>query len=109
LVCDFEELYRYLLDDYLIGYCQKLTPEDFCAKTEIFNGKKGKRIYLDATRNRELINKLYEYFKLVVDVPRIRMGRRQEIESLINEEAFLLAQYLRGEKAQWIPRTAELR
>jgi hypothetical protein len=32
------------------------------------------------------------------------MGKRQEIETLINEEALLLAQYLRNEKENWIPR-----
>jgi CRISPR-associated protein Cas1 len=109
LVCDFEELYRYFIDDYLIGYCQKLTPKDFCAKTEMFNGKKGKRIYLNKTKNKELINNLYDYFRSVVVVPRMNRGKSQEIESLINEEAFQLAKYLRGEKAHWTPRTAELK
>jgi hypothetical protein len=36
------------------------------------------------------------------------MGEQQEIETLINEEAFLLAQYLRDEKQTWIPRIANL-
>ena len=36
------------------------------------------------------------------------MGDQQEIETLINEEAFLLARYIREEKASWIPRVTEL-
>jgi len=36
------------------------------------------------------------------------MGNEQEIETLINEEALLLAQYLRDEKETWVPRTAKL-
>jgi hypothetical protein len=85
-----------------------LKPKDFIAKTEMFNEKKGKRIYLDKTKTNELTNMLHGYFKSVVEVPRIKMGKRQEIESLINEEAFLLARYLIGEKPHWTPRIAAL-
>jgi hypothetical protein len=45
----------------------------------------------------------------IVEIPRIRIGARQEIETLINEEALLFAKYLRGERAVWIPRIAELK
>ena len=31
-------------------------------------------------------------------------GERQSVETLINEEALLLAKYLRGENETWIPR-----
>jgi len=34
------------------------------------------------------------------------MGKGQEIETLINEEALLLAMYIRNEKDAWIPRIA---
>jgi hypothetical protein len=47
---------------------------------------------------------LNEYFKMKVQIPRIRMGKSQEIETLINEEALLFAMYLRNEKQAWIPR-----
>jgi CRISPR-associated protein Cas1 len=109
LVCDFEELYRYLIDDFLIGYVQKLTLKDFTAKTEMFNGKRGKRIYLNKTKNKELFKILYDYFRSIVRVPRMNRGKSQEVESLINEEALLLAKYLRGEKAHWNPRIVEIR
>ena len=33
---------------------------------------------------------------------------RQEIETLISEEALLFAQYLRNEKLEWIPRIVNL-
>ena len=33
-----------------------------------------------------------------VEIPRIMRGERQEIETLINEEAMLFAKFLRGEK-----------
>jgi hypothetical protein len=36
------------------------------------------------------------------------VGNRQEIETLINEEALLFALYLRNEKQSWKPRIAHL-
>ena len=33
LVCDFQELYRYLIDDFLIQSCQMLRKKDFIVKT----------------------------------------------------------------------------
>lgn len=62
LVCDFEEIYRYLVDDFLIGYSQGLTPKDFSARTEVFKDKKGKRIYLNKPKTRELMSRLQDYF-----------------------------------------------
>jgi hypothetical protein len=45
-----------------------------------------------------MMNELGEHFEFKVDIPLIRHGKRQRIETLINEEALLLAKYLRGEK-----------
>jgi CRISPR-associated endonuclease Cas1 len=106
LVCDFEEIYRFLVDDFLIGYSRNngLRPKDFTARTEVFNDKKGKRIYLNKPKTRELMKRLQEYFCSKIDIPRIGRGNSQEIESLIGEEAFLLARYFRNEKGDWIPR-----
>jgi hypothetical protein len=42
----------------------------------------------------------------VVDVARIKHGNRQTIDTLISEEALLLAKYLRNEKKDWLPRIA---
>lgn len=41
-------------------------------------------------------------------VPRTRRKQRQEIETLINEEAFLFAQYLRNKRQTWNPRIVGL-
>jgi CRISPR/Cas system-associated endonuclease Cas1 len=51
---------------------------------------------------------LNEYFETKVEIPRIRTGKKQSIETLINEEALLLAKYLRGERKTWIPRILAL-
>lgn len=109
LVCDFEDLYRYLVDDFLIGFCQAVRDKDFVLKKEEYSDNKiGKREYLNKEKNRELIARLNKYFEAKVPIARTRRGNKQELETLINEEAYLFAQYLRGEKKQWIPRLPEL-
>ena len=51
---------------------------------------------------------LNAFFDRMVDVERIKVGNRQTIDTLICEEALLLAKYLRGEKADWMPRIPSL-
>jgi CRISPR-associated protein Cas1 len=106
LVCDFVVLYRHLADDFVIQYCQKLKPKDFVAKTETFNNKKGKRIYLNHFLTNDLTERLHGYFRREVKIPRIKRGEKQELETLINEEAMLLGKYLRNERESWTPRIA---
>jgi hypothetical protein len=65
---------------------------------------KGQREYLNDSLTKELMRDFYAYLKGKVEVPRIRHGSRQTLETLINEEALLLAKYLRKERKTWIPR-----
>ena len=105
LVCDFQELYRYLVDDFLIRYCRKLRKRDFTTKIESASRKrKGKREYLNSLQTKHLMKQLSGFFELKVEVPRIRIGKRQTVETLISEEALLFAKYLRNEKTIWNPR-----
>ena len=39
---------------------------------------------------------LYRFFECEVNVPRVRIGRRQSVETLICQEALLFARFLRG-------------
>ncbi len=105
LVCDFMELYRYIIDDFLIEYCRTLNPKDFIVKTENSTRKKmGKREYLNTKQTRELLKTLELYFESMVDVPRIKIGKRQTVSTLIDEEALVFAKHLRAEKGEWEPR-----
>lgn len=109
LVCDFQELYRYLMDDLVIGYCREIRNKDFILKEENFSSnKKGKRQYINDIKTRDLMKRIDAYFQTKVDLPRIRMGKHQEIETLVSEEALLFARYLRDEKRTWIPRIVNL-
>ena len=105
LVCDFMELYRYLIDDFLIERRTKFHKRDFVAVTDfILHLRMGKRIHLcevEAGRMAEDLNRLFDR---KVEVPRIKHGKRQTLDTLICEEALLLAKYLRGERNSWVPR-----
>ncbi len=74
-------------------------------KTEDFTRKKkGKRVYLNDAKMRDLMRQLNKFFESYVDVHRMRVGKRQIIETLINEEALIFGKYMRNEQKQWIPR-----
>ena len=99
LVCDLQELYRYLVDDFVIQFCQNLGKGDLTVKNESVSQKrKGKREYLNDAETRRMMKELQEYFESMVGIPLIRHGRNQRIETLINEEALLLAKFLRDER-----------
>jgi len=105
LVCDLQELYRYLVDDFVIQFCKGLKERDFTVKGErVSRKRKGKREYLNDVVTRRMMKELGHFFESKIDIPLIRRGKRQKIETLINEEALLLAKYLRDENVSWIPR-----
>ena len=53
------------------------------------------------------MRELNDYFDTKIELPRIRSGKRQRIETLINE-ALLLAKYIRFELDNWSPRKANI-
>ena len=84
-----------------------MNDRDFVLKTLDYSGKKEKRQFLKEEKARDLINKLDKHFETRVSVPRIRRGSKQELETLIAEEALLFAKYLRDERQIWHPRIVE--
>lgn len=105
LVCDFQELYRYLIDDFIIEYSQHLHKNDF----QVLGKLNYARVYLSREENHKFRKAINDYFQVKkVELPRICRGEHQEIETLINEEALLFAKFLRGERETWIPRIAKL-
>jgi len=64
----------------------------------------GKRIHLCDYETDELAKALGLFFERKVEIPRIKHGNRQTIETLINEEALLFAKFLRHERETWTPR-----
>ncbi len=105
LVCDFMELYRYLIDDFLIERRARFHKKDFVAVTDfILHLRMGKRIHLCEFEADRLAEDLNSLFERKVEIPRIKHGKRQTLDTLICEEALLLAKFLRGERDSWVPR-----
>jgi len=105
LVCDFQELYRYLIDDFLIERRKKFHKMDFVVVTDfMMRLKMGKRIHLCEYEADSLAEGLNSLFESEIDIPRIRYGKKQTLDTLISEEALLLAKFLRSEIKYWNPR-----
>ena len=101
-------MYRYLIDDFVIQYSIDLKKQDFGFVSEKVSTKKyGKREYLNNIETRKLTKKLNEYFETTIEIPRIRVGKRQTIDTLITEEVMLFAKFLRSEHNTWIPRISK--
>jgi len=109
LVCDIMELYRYLVDSFLIEHYRKISKKSFVTKNEDMTRKKiGKREYLNGFDSKRLMRRLNQFFETEVQIPRIRHGKKQTIETLINEETLLLAKYFRKERKEWKSRLADI-
>jgi CRISPR/Cas system-associated endonuclease Cas1 len=105
LVCDLMELYRFLFDDFLIQGYSGLVKKVFVTKYEALTRKKiGKREYLNDVDSKDLMREFNRFFESHVEIPRMKVGKRQTLETLISEEALLLAKFLRNEKREWNPR-----
>lgn len=105
LVCDFQELYRFLIDDCLIERCHTLRKKDFVLVTDfMMHLKMGKKIHLCEFEASNFADNLNSLFDRMVNVVRIKHGNRQTIDTLICEEALLFAKYLRNERRDWNPR-----
>jgi hypothetical protein len=82
-----------------------LGKKDFVLVTDfMMHLKIGIKIYFCEYEAESLAEGLNGLFNRIVDVPRIKHGNGQTIETLISEEALLFAQHLRNEKKEWIPR-----
>lgn len=68
------------------------------------SNRRGERQYLSKPLAKDMMKKLNAFFESIVDTPRIKHGNKQTLETLINEEAMLFAQYLRNERPDWSPR-----
>ena len=87
MVCDFIEPYCHLVDDFLIDFCKDLNPSDFTAKE---GNKSSKRLYLKDDLTNEMVDDLFDLFKNKLEIPRVKRGKKQQLEPLINQESFLI-------------------
>jgi hypothetical protein len=78
---------------------------DFVLVTDfMMHLKMGKKIHLCEYKTNDLAEGLNNLFEKIVEIPRIKHGNKQTIDTLMSEEALLFAKYLRNERAVWNPR-----
>ena len=83
--------------------------KDFVLVTDfMMHLRMGKKIHLKEYETDSLAGELNTFFDCMVNVERIKVGKRQTIDTLISEEALLFAKYLRDEKKEWIPRLVSI-
>jgi len=76
------------VDDFIIGFADRVEARDFLVYDEDYSSnKKGKRQYLNEQLTDEFLVEIDSYFKRKVDVPLMRLGKSQRIETLIDKEA----------------------
>jgi CRISPR/Cas system-associated endonuclease Cas1 len=75
-------------------------------KKEKRSNRQDKSQYLNKKMERAFAERLDALFHSTVEIPRVKVGKKQEVETLISEEAMLLAKFLRGERNTWVPRIA---
>lgn len=63
---------------------------------------------MNETKTRYLMKSLDRFFETTIDILKIKFGKRQTLETLINEEALLFAKFLRSEREAWVPRVPSL-
>jgi len=86
-----QELYRHLVDDFVIQFCQSLRKKDFTVKSDrVSRKRKGKREYLNEEETRRMLKNVNNFYDTMVVIPRMMIGKRQSIETLFNEEVLLL-------------------
>lgn len=95
LVCDVQEIFRILIEEFLVTYHQKLEPESF--------EQKGKRSFLKPKQKLKLILQINHLFKKRIPYKRRNYSKKTTIRTIIKEEPIKLAQYLRGNKSFYEP------
>jgi CRISPR-associated endonuclease Cas1 len=66
LVCDFMEIYRYLVDDLIISFCSKVSSKDFVFKKEKRSNRLGKRQYLNKQMEKAFTQRLEVFFRALL-------------------------------------------
>jgi len=56
LILDFQDLYRYLVDDFVISYTGALKDRDFIFSLDDYSGRKCKRKFLNAVKRKEFLD-----------------------------------------------------
>ncbi len=96
LVCDIQEIFRGMIDEFLIDYCQKLKENSFKCN----NG----RMFLKKQESYRMIKAINKLFDRRIKHQRIKkFGEYSTLKTTIREETIKIGQYLRGDVELYVP------
>ena len=98
LVCDMQELFRIVVEQFLLDYVTTLDPKDSFEM-------KGERAFLITKEKNRLIREINKLFSSRIRHHRLTFGKRCEIRTAMKEEPLKLALYLRDQKPTYKPLT----
>ncbi len=87
LVCDIQEIFRTVIEDFLVMYHQNIEPESF--------EPKGNRIFLKPEPKLELILEINRLFKKRIPYLRRNYSKKATIRTIIREKTIKLAQFIK--------------
>lgn len=99
LVCDLQEPYRPLIDDFLIDYSHTIGREDHTIKY----GERNPREFLKHQKSSHLIASLNTLLNRRVKARNRKSGRFSKFRTVIREDIKELAGFLRNELDNWVP------
>ena len=85
-----QELCRHLVDGFLIQFYQSLRKKDFVKSESVSRKRKGKREYLNEEETMRMLKNMNSFYDTMLVIMRMIIGKRQSVETLINEEVLLL-------------------
>lgn len=95
LVCDIQEMFRVLIEDFTISHALTLEPESF--------EQHGKRSFLKPKEKSRLIIELTRLLRKKISYNRRQHSKSTTIRTAIKEESIKLAQFIKSDKASYKP------
>ena len=95
LVCDIQEIFRTVIEDFLVKHHQNIEPESFELK--------GKRVFLKEKEKLKLILEVSNLLKKRIPYQRRNYSKTVKIQTILKEETLKLAQFLRGKNEIYEP------
>ena len=95
MVCDIQEIFRSLIEDFLVGYHKNLEPGNF--------EEKGKRIFLKPQEKLRFILEINKLFKQKAPYNRRQTSKKTMIRTIIKEETIKLGQFIRRNTKNYKP------
>ena len=95
LVCDIQEMFRALIENFVLEYHQNLELDSFEERSH--------RIFLNEKEKLKFILRLNKIFHRRIEYKRRNFSKKSTIQTIIKEETLMIAEFLRGNSTIYSP------